>query len=293
MRIEGLALARAAVDRVAHRRLDPAWLAAAWADPDTRVLVVDHGKVLVRDGGGLVLLPPAQAPPGERLLLGEAAGVAYFAVAGPLPTVAGDGVRTGGLRELGPTLDDRDAGLLVQAVALTNWHSTHPRCARCGEPTEVVQAGYVRRCPADASEHFPRTDPAVIMAVIDDADRILLGRQPSWPERRYSTLAGFVEPGEALEAAVRREVLEEVGVRVGDVTYAGSQPWPFPSSLMVGFFAQATTTEIVLEDEICEAWWWLRGDLRAAIAARELLVPPTISISRRLIEGWYGGPLAD
>jgi len=291
LKLHNLALSRAAVDRVAHRRSDPAWLSAAWADPETRVLVVDQGKVLVRDERALVLVPPLAAPDGDRLLLGEDGGTAFFAVAGPLPDVPGNGVRPAGLREAGSLLDDRDAGLLVQAVALVNWHATHLRCARCGAPTVIAAAGYLRRCPADGSEHFPRTDPAVIMAVIDGDDRILLGRQPAWPERRVSTLAGFVEPGESLEAAVRREVLEEVGVRLGEVTYAGSQPWPFPSSLMLGFFARAETTDIVLEDEISEARWWRREELRAALEAGELHMPGSISISRRLIEGWYGGPL--
>lgn len=291
MLLHGLALARAAVDRVGHRRSDPAWLAARWADPGTRVLVVNDGKVLVTDEPALVLVPPADAPPGDRLLLGEDGGTAYFAVPGPLPEPAGDDVRVADLRQVGSLLDDRDAGLLVQAVALANWHAAHPRCARCGAPTEVANAGYVRRCPADGSEHFPRTDPAVIMAVIDHNDRIVLGRQPVWPARRFSTLAGFVEPGESLEAAVRREVREEVGVEVGTVTYAGSQPWPFPSSLMAGFFAQAQTTDIVLEDEISEARWWRREELDAALAAGELLLPGSVSIARRLIEGWYGGRL--
>jgi NAD+ diphosphatase len=276
---------------VGHRRSDPAWLAARWADPGTRVLVVNDGKVLVTDEPALVLVPPADAPPGDRLLLGEDGGTAYFAVPGPLPEPAGDDVRVADLRQVGSLLDDRDAGLLVQAVALANWHAAHPRCARCGAPTEVANAGYVRRCPADGSEHFPRTDPAVIMAVIDHNDRIVLGRQPVWPARRFSTLAGFVEPGESLEAAVRREVREEVGVEVGTVTYAGSQPWPFPSSLMAGFFAQAQTTDIVLEDEISEARWWRREELDAALAAGELLLPGSVSIARRLIEGWYGGRL--
>jgi NAD+ diphosphatase len=289
--LQRIALAEAAVDRVAHRRSDTAWLAAAWADPGTRVLVVENGKVLVKDGRRLVLVPPAQAPDGDRLLLGVDGGTAHFAVSGPLPEVAEEGIRPAGLREVGLLLDDRDAGLLAHAVALANWHATHPRCARCGALTEVAAAGYLRRCPADGSEHFPRTDPAVIMAVIDGHDRILLARQPAWPDRRFSTLAGFVEPGESLEAAVRREVLEEVGVRVGEVTYAGSQPWPFPSSLMVGYFARAETTDIVLGDEISQARWWRREELRAALAAGELAMPLPLSISRRLIESWHGGPL--
>jgi NAD+ diphosphatase len=301
--LQRLAFSQGVGDRVAHRRSDRAWLAAAWANPQTRVLVVENGTMLVRDGRALVLVAPAEAPEGDRLLLGEDDGTVYFAVAGPLPEVGKEigrevgrevgreGVRRAGLREVGHVLDDRDAGLAAHGVALANWHATHPRCARCGALTEVAAAGYLRRCPADGSEHFPRTDPAVIMAVIDPRDRILLGRQPAWPDRRFSTLAGFVEPGESLEAAVRREVLEEIGVRVGEVTYAGSQPWPFPSSLMVGFYARAETTDLVLDDEISEARWWRREELRTALAAGDVIMPTPISISRRLIEGWHCGPL--
>jgi NAD+ diphosphatase len=202
------------------------------------------------------------------------------------------GGRWVGLREVGTLLDGTGAGLLTTGVALTNWHSTHPRCARCGEPTEPAASGWSRRCPACGAEHYPRTDPAVIMSVIDDADRILLGRQAAWPPKRYSTLAGFVEPGESLEAAVRREVFEEAGIRVGDVTYSGSQPWPFPSSLMLGFRARATSTDIQVDgEELAHARWWSRDELAADVASGELLLPPGVSIARRLIEQWYGGPL--
>jgi NAD+ diphosphatase len=144
----------------------------------------------------------------------------------------------------------------------------------------------------DGSEHYPRTDPAVIMAVVDADDRLLLGRQASWPQGRFSTLAGFVEPGESLESAVRREVAEEVGLTVGAVRYLGSQPWPFPSSLMLGFTARAETTDVVRHDgEIAEARWYTRPEMLADIRSGALHVAPSISISRRLIEHWYGGPL--
>jgi NAD+ diphosphatase len=197
-----------------------------------------------------------------------------------------------GLRELGALLDDTDAGLLTGFVALATWHRLHPRCARCGEPTAVVEAGWSRRCPKCRAQHFPRTDPAVIMSVVDPAGRILLGRQVTWPERAFSTLAGFVESGESLEAAVRREVREEAGIRVGDVRYLGSQPWPFPSSLMLGFTALALDTEIAVDRvELAEAHWWDPPSLAAAAAAGEVLLPGPVSIARRLIEHWYGGPL--
>ncbi len=152
----------------------------------------------------------------------------------------------------------------------------------------------MRECPTCRAAHFPRTDPAVIMLVTDADERALLGHQPRWPEGRFSTLAGFVEPGEPLEAAVRREVAEEVGIVVGEVTYAGSQPWPFPSSLMLGFFASAHTTDIGVDGvEIASARWFTRGQLAEAIAAGDVGLPGSLSISRWLIETWYGGALPD
>jgi NAD+ diphosphatase len=204
------------------------------------------------------------------------------------------GSRWAGLRAVGVLLDDTGAGLFTAAVALANWHAANPRCSRCGGSTVVVQAGWARECPACGAEHYPRTDGAVIMAVVDDQDRILLGRQARWPDRRYSCLAGFVEPGESLEAAVRREVFEEAAVQVGEVEYRGSQPWPFPASLMVGFRARATSTEITVDgEELVSARWWSREELGLDIATGELLLPPAVSIARRLIEDWFGAPLRD
>ncbi len=278
------ALSRAALDRAAEHRRDADWLAAAWTDERGRVLVVDAKGRALLDGETLALLPPSEAPEGERFLLGvDGDGVAYWAVAADLPRRLG--ARPQGLREVGALLPDRDAGMFVQAVALANWHAAHPCCARCGEATYVEQAGYVRRCPADGSEHFPRTDPAVIMLVTDGADRALLARQPAWPPGFYSTLAGFVEPGESLEQAVAREVLEEVGVVVRDVRYQGSQPWPFPSSLMLGFTAVADVGEVRLGDgEIEDARWLTREQVRSG----EVRTPPAVSIAYRLIADWLG-----
>lgn len=193
---------------------------------------------------------------------------------------------------MGSLLGDLDAGLLVYAVALEAWHSTHEFCPRCGSRTEVRAGGHVRVCPKDDSQHFPRVDPAVIMLIHDDDDRCLLARGPQWPEGRLSVLAGFVEPGESLEHAVAREVREEVGVRVVDPRYVGSQPWPFPRSLMLGFFARATSTELVPDaEEIAEAHWFSRAELLAAMKSGEVRLPPEVSIARRLIETWYGEPL--
>lgn len=293
---EPLALSRSALDTATERRTDEAWLAAAIADTNTRFLVVGDGRVPVTDDRShLRLLGAAQLarpPAGSDIFLGvDEDGAAYFAVAateqqrmpaGPAAT----------LREAGALLGDRDAGMATHAVALVNWHTTHPCCSRCGHRTDVAAAGHLRVCPVDDSEHFPRTDPAIIVLVVDDEGRCLLGRQASWPTGRFSTLAGFVEPGESLEHAVIREVHEEVGVQLARPTYAGSQPWPFPSSLMVGFYARATTTDITVDgDEIVEAGWYSRADVEAGFASGELLPPAGISIARRLIEGWYGGPL--
>src|SRR5215467_13611139 len=216
----------------------------------------------------------------------------------PLPGSAPEappalGVRPAGLREAGTLLGDRDAGLFTQAVALANWHATHTRCPRDGTPTEPVSAGHARRCPTDGSEHFPRVDPAVIMLVTDDDDRCLLARNRRWPPRRVSILAGFVEPGESVEHALVREVSEETGLLVSDLRYVGSQPWPFPQSLMLGFRARAHGNQEIRVDgeEIAEARWFTREQLRAAIPAGEVLLPPPVSIAHRIIESWYGGPL--
>lgn len=293
MTLDRLALARGTLDRAARLRTQPDVLDRMWADPATRVLRLGDGRAPVRDRNGrtaLDLVAPADAPAdGLRALLGvDAAGTAYVAV----DAQPQDGWAT--LRQVGAVLDDRDAGLLTVSVALLGWHATHQRCPRCGTPTEPIEAGWSRRCPRDGTGHYPRTDPAVIMAVVDDEDRLLLGHQPSWPERRYSTLAGFVEPGESLEAAVRREVAEEVGVVVGDVEYLGSQPWPFPASLMLGFTARAVDPTLRIDGvEISDARWFTRRELDEATRSGEIVVPPGISIARRLVEHWYGGSLDD
>jgi NAD+ diphosphatase len=292
-----LALARGTIDRATERRTDPGWLAKAWADPGSRVLVVDHGRALVRFGPPepeLVLIPPAQAPEGPRYPLGvDDDGRAYFSVTAPLPQPAEDGARPADLRQAGALLGDRDSGLFTHAVALDNWHATHTHCPRCGALTEVVTGGHSRICPVDGSEHFPRTDPAMITLVTDDADRALLARNTSWPERRVSILAGFVEPGESAEQAVAREVAEETGVVVGEIRYLGSQPWPMPRSLMLGFWARATGSQPIQVDteEIAEAHWFSREELRAAMAAGEIRLPPPVSIAHRIIESWYGAEL--
>jgi NAD+ diphosphatase len=315
-----LLLARETVDRATERRTDQAWLDATWADPATRVLVVHRGRALVRllgDRAELVFVSPAEAPPGVRFLLGvertDAGEVVYYGVSGPVegapdepPSARGTGPGWGvpdrygppqplSLREAGSLLGDRDAGLFTHAVALANWHDTHTHCPIDGTPTEVNPGGHSTSCPADGTEHFPRTDPAVIMLVIDPQDRCLLARNIAWPQRRVSILAGFVDPGESAEHAVAREVHEETGITVKDVTYLDSQPWPMPRSLMLGYQAVAAAGQSIAvdEEEIGEARWFTRAEMRAAIDSGELGVAPSSSIARRLIEYWYGTELPD
>jgi NAD+ diphosphatase len=290
-----LALARGTVDRVTEKRSDRDWLDAAWKDPRTRVLVVSDGQALVRmddEHAELVFFSPPEAPAGLRMLLGQDTdGVVYFAVNGKLPAL--DGLRAVSLREAGSLLGDRDAGLFTHAVALANWHDSHTHCPLDGTPTVPAPGGHSTVCPKDGSEHFPRTDPAVIMLVTDPDDRCLLARNAAWPGRRVSILAGFVDPGESAEQAVVREVAEETGIKVHNVRYLGSQPWPMPRSLMLGFRADAPAGQVIAvdHDELAEAHWFSRDELVAAIKAREIALPPSVSIARHIIESWFGGPL--
>jgi len=293
------------VDRATQRRTDVAWVEAAWADPRTRVVVVQNSQALVAATGGdlleLVFVAPAEAPEGTRFLLGvDGDDVAYFGVSGAVASEAPE--RSGNpdskpmsLRQAGALLSDRDAGLFTHAVALANWHDSHTHCPRCGTPTVPAPAGHLTTCPADGTEHFPRLDPAVIMLVTDPEDRCLLARNAMWPKGRMSVVAGFVEPGESAEHAVAREVYEETAIVVGQVRYLGSQPWPMPRSLMLGFQAAAAggQTITVDEEEIGEARWFSREEMRASIDAGELGLAPTSSIARRLIEYWYGAELPD
>lgn len=250
-----------------------------WESPQRRLIGVHKGHI--------DLSPPAD---GERMLLGTTEdGVPWFAVR----------VRTADavdLRAAGADLDPVARSAALTAVALDNWHATHPRCPRCGEPTEPARAGWVRRCPADGSEHFPRTDPAVITLVIDDEDRALLGRRAIWPQGWYSTLAGFVEPGETFEQAVVREVAEEAGVTVpvAGVRYQATQPWPFPCSLMIAFTAHTHAQPTRPDgDEIAETRWLSRDEFLAEAQAGRLRVPPPFSVAYHLIAQWYGQPLSN
>ncbi|WP_182523943.1 NAD(+) diphosphatase [Nocardioides dongkuii] len=285
-------------DRVAVRRKDEAWLEDRWADPGSRVLVLSGTRVRP-DDGRLDWVSPAEAPDGVRVLLGERDARAWFAVVTG-PGLAKEGGDWFGIRDLLTPLADGtlDGGpMLLHAVGLAEWLFVTRFCPRCGGALEPRAAGHELVCTQCGRAQFPRTDPAVIMIVTSgepgtDDERCLLGRQAVWPEGRFSTLAGFYEPGETLEDTVRREVAEETGVLVGEVEYFGNQPWPLPASLMLGFVGRATSTDIEVDrDEIEEARWFTRAELRAEAESGRLLLPRGVSISRSLVEHWYGGPL--
>jgi NAD+ diphosphatase len=296
-------MASGAHDRVGVRRKDDAWLAARWADPETRVLVVSGTRVRPVDGA-IEWVAPSQAPDGVRVLLGERHERAWFAVVtGPEAAQAAKD-EWFPLRGLLPRLAGTDAEgvagsaapLVFHALGLAEWLWVTRFCPRCGEPLSPRAAGHELAC-TNGHVQFPRTDPAVIMVVASgepgsEDERCLLGRQAIWPEGRFSTLAGFCEPGETLEDAVRREVHEEVGVVVGDVDYFGNQPWPLPASLMLGFIGRAVSEDINVDnDEIEAARWFTRAEMKAQAEAGELVLPGGVSISRSLVEHWYGGPL--
>jgi NAD+ diphosphatase len=293
--------ARGPLDRAAHRRTDDAWLAEAWER--AKVVVVDDGHILVRPGDPpeLVLIDPEKAPAGERFFLGEDEdGTVYFAVAADVEPF--EGTERVNLRQVGHALADLPAGLFITSVALANWHSRHPYSPLSGKLTVAAQGGWVRMTPDGEETIWPRTDPAVIMLVHDGVagpdGRCLLGFNAQWKRLgatvpRFSTLAGFVEPGESAEMAVAREVLEEVGVRVDQVTYVASQPWPFPGSLMLGFHAIATAGAAITVDveEIAEARWLSRTEIAAVLdgASEEFGLPFPASIAHYLITDWLYG----
>jgi NAD+ diphosphatase len=314
-------LSRSAMLRDEPLRTDTAGLLAGW--PSARLVVVDTkgrtpvewagtpssdsrheeaGWDIVEGAGARLRTRPTtgDTPPEDAVLLGEAGGVAYWTVRGEPDLVAGDDPSEWvDLRTAGAALDALGAGLLTTAISVLNWHDAARFCARDGSPTHPANAGWHRHCEANGHEEYPRTDPAVICLVHDGADQVLLARQPVWPEGRYSVLAGFVEGGESLEACVLREIHEEVGVDVTDIRYLGSQAWPFPRSLMLGFQAVAdpTATLVPADGEIAEAMWVPRAELRAALergdwagqpepGERLLLLPGKVSIARSMLEAW-------
>ncbi|SIO43464.1 NAD+ diphosphatase [Rhodovulum sp. ES.010] len=304
------------LDRAAHLRTDPARLAGLWAAPGARVALLWRGKPLVAAGALGAVEPghPLCSGAFERaVFLGLAAGRPHFAVdlsdwhPDEIPDTLGafldpseqrhpdlpDDHAFTEIRRVMTQLSALDAELAATARALLGWHDTHRFCARCGAESRVAQAGWQRLCPACGAHHFPRTDPVAIM-LVTHGNAVLLGRSPGWPEGMFSLLAGFVEPGETIEAAVRREVAEEAGIRVGRVDYLASQPWPFPTSLMVGCHGRATTTEITIDPvEIEAARWVSREELVAAHAGdrKDLLPARHGAIARFLIEAWLSDRL--
>src|SRR6202051_2408398 len=282
------------VDRAAHLRQDAAWFASALADAGSRVVPVWNSRSLIAQGETpraafptLGELADWRPDPDALVLLGRVDGANFFAyeIEGIDPPQLAGGARFEDLRLVASLLPPDEAGLLGYARAMISWRRRHRFCGSCGTKTIPAKGGHVLVCTNAACRHeqFPRLDPAIIV-LVSDGERALLGRQASWPVGRYSTIAGFVEPGESLEDAVAREVFEETGIEVDQIEYHSSQPWPFPSSLMLGFTAHARSTEVRLRDEELEdARWFNRADL----ASHGTLLPPRQSISYRLIEHWF------
>ncbi len=289
------------LDRADHLRRDADWLGARLADPASRFVPVWRARNLIRqaEDARAAWLDGAQAGPllpraDETVFLGLSGETAYFALdlSGLEEPDAEPGLAEHGafldLRTVGPLIERGEGAILAYARGLVYWHQRHRFCGVCGQPSVGIQGGHVRRCVAEGcgAEHFPRTDPAVIMLVHDGA-RCVLGRQKIWRNGMHSTLAGFVEPGESLEEAVAREVKEEVGLEVGEVSYHSSQPWPFPASLMLGFHAACRHAPLQVNvRELGGAEWYSRAELKASPEDDSFRLPRRDSIARRLIEDW-------
>ncbi|MFM8191136.1 MAG: NAD(+) diphosphatase [Candidatus Nanopelagicus sp.] len=283
-----LPLAVAKVDRAARLRTDEAYLKSIWPTSNVMIFVnerfsTEQNQLLFTPGD---LLGSYQSA--TDYFLGLKDDQTFFVRHLAEDIQSEYKLKT--LREIGTFLSPRDIGLAVHAQGLANWHQKHPKCSQCGGPTVVISAGAVRKCLADNSEHYPRTDGAIIVLVKDEADRILLGRQKVWPKNRFSTFAGFVEPGESFENCVIREVEEEAGVKLTQINYLGSQPWPFPASLMIAFEAVTNTPDLARPDgeEIEEIRWFSRSDMKQAILNNSLILPLEISVARQMIKAWYG-----
>ncbi|MDP6705167.1 MAG: NAD(+) diphosphatase [Alphaproteobacteria bacterium] len=281
-----------ALDRAAERRGDAEWLAERLADPESRFYPVWRGKCAITEDEPprpIVVARPGEGYVEAPILLGLRDGIAQFCVEIAEPeAVTLDEAAFHDLRDVALSMAREESALLAYGRGLVHWHQGHRHCGRCGRPTVMESAGHRRRCSDEACRrmNFPRTDPAVI-TLVTDGPRCLLARRGVWAENRRSTIAGFVEPGETLEDAVRRETLEEVGIAVGEAVYHSSQPWPFPQSLMLGFTAEAVSTEIEVDgDEIVAAAWYTPRDIETQVASGELFLPPVDSISRRLVTDW-------
>ena len=298
-RLHNLVLARSVIDRASHLRTDPARMESLWLE--SKVILIVRDRVHASDSELIFHRADEFTAKGERYFLGlnTETKESYFAwhtddqeIGSSF--VGDEELRT--LRQIGAELSDEEAGLVVHVIALSHWHSSHPRCSRCGAATKSDFGGSVRVCEVDGSQHHPRTDPAVIVLVRDEDDRLLLGRQHSWAPGRFSNFAGFVEPGESFEQCVLREVEEESGLLVHSVHYLGSQPWPFPASIMIAYEAMTSDVSTARPDgeEIVEIKWFTREAMKEAVISGEISLPPRISVSRRMIEYWYGeGALVD
>lgn len=295
-----IAFSGSRLDRAAVARRDAEWIARHRADPAARYLPLWNLEVLVKTGDVRSLawakweLFEDVEISGEPVLLGVEGGVAHFAVdvsdlKAPLVDLGLDGVAGfEELRAIGGAIPREEVAIVAHARSMVDWHCRHRHCAVCGSVSIVMLGGAQRRCPDCSAEHFPRTDPVAIAAVVR-GDKCLLGRGPNWPDTMYSALAGFVEPGETIEEAVRREVHEESGVVVGAVRYIKSQPWPFPSSLMIGCVAEAESEEITIDhNELADARWFSLDEVRAALEGKPgpLFVPPPFAIANHLMRAW-------
>lgn len=278
------------LDRAADARQDVAWVEAQWSHPAARVVGVDERSNISSDltGDRLRWIAPGGAyDPEHHYLVGLVEGAPWFAVAA---TPQGP---SASLRQLGAALPETDADVATTAVALVNWHRVAPYCGRCGTLTQVREGGYVRWCAHCERPRFPRTDPAVIVAILDDDGRLLLGHHAGWEPTRVSILAGFVEAGESLEMAVHREILEESGLELTRLRYVGSQPWPFPRSLMLGFVAKASGTDVRVDGlEIEWASFYTVSEVESLVDAGSLTLPMRSSIASRIITTWREGRLS-
>ena len=290
-----------AIDRAGELRTNPATLEDLWQRAkiahivDGRIAATGTELTFFRAEEIATIAESGKFTQGSRYFLGLNLQTRspYFAWDTQWVDSATDEVKSEGfttLREIGAQLAPIESELALHAVALSNWHRAHPRCPLCGGATRVDLGGASRFCDADQSQHHPRTDSAVIVLIKDRTDRILLGHQPVWPEGRFSTFAGFLEPGETFEQCVSREVFEESNIKVSEIKYLGSQPWPFPASIMIAFEAVTDNPEDAKGDgeEITEVKWFSRAELKAAAADGSLLLPPSISVARKMIEGWLG-----
>ncbi|AOT05206.1 NAD(+) diphosphatase [Arthrobacter sp. U41] len=311
----------ALIDRGSDARLKPGMLGELMTSGGARSMVLSGRQALV-NGSSLVLLDAAELArhlrdtdyaPDQLIYLGSALPGSSLMAGTPLVLfllpqqfevqaeefeahIAGipEGAQWAGFRDVAATLNPTDTAIFIEASAIANWHATHTHCPRCGASTVPEAGGWVRRCPSDGSEHYPRTDPAIIVTVVGPDGRLLLGGGGPLDARNYSTLAGFVEPGESLEQAVVREIGEEVGVRVTACQYLGSQSWPFPASLMLGFTATTADTEATPDGvEVTRARWFSRSELQEAVLSGEIVISSRLSIARALIEHWYGGRIRD